>query len=133
MSQAPRVLLVDDSTPDLVLHQIAFEEAGYPVELESYQKAAEALRDIEAGTLKPDLILLDINMPGMDGWEFAEAYDQLQESQRTGTIVMMLTTSLNPSDRERAERCGVIERFFNKPLTAEMIETMLRTHGFLDD
>lgn len=132
MSQTPRVLLIDDNPPDLVLHRIAFEEAGYPVELASYDKAAEALRDIASATLKPDLILLDINMPGMDGWEFAEAYEQLPEVQRTGTIVMMLTTSLNPDDRRRAERCGVIGRFYSKPLTPEMIEDMLQAHGFLD-
>lgn len=132
MSQTPCILMVDDSTPDLVLHRIAFEEAGYPVDLKSYQKAADALRDIEAGTLQPDLILLDINMPGMDGWEFAEAYNQLPRSQRTGTIVMMLTTSLNPGDKSRAEQCGVIENFYNKPLTADMVEAMLRENGFIE-
>ncbi len=65
------VLVIDDERPirDLVSSLLA--EEGWPVR--AYSSAAEALRDIAAGAIAPNLILLDMRMPGMDGPQFAEA------------------------------------------------------------
>ncbi len=65
------VLVIDDERPIRDLVSSLLTEEGWPVR--AYSSAAEALRDIKTGTIKPDVILLDMRMPGMDGPQFAEA------------------------------------------------------------
>ena len=66
-----------------------------------------------------DIILLDINMPRMNGFEFLEAYDKIDDEQKARAVVIMLTTSTNPTDLEKAQQYGAISKFMNKPLTTE--------------
>lgn len=76
----------------------------------------------------PDLIFLDVNMPAMNGWEFLARYKELKKQQKGKMIIIMLTTSLNPDDQLRAVRIHDIAGFENKPMTAEMIDRILRKH-----
>lgn len=66
---------------------------------------------------QPELILLDINMPLMNGWEFMEVYNNLEEHQKAKIVIVMLSTSLNPDDKLRAKDIQNINDFRNKPLT----------------
>lgn len=75
----------------------------------------------------PALILLDVNMPVMNGFEFLEAYDQLPFTSKTPVIIIMLTTSLHPRDVERVQRLGITD-FVNKPLTKEKVNDILKAH-----
>ena len=70
---------------------------------------------------KPSLILLDINMPIMDGFEFLEEYSKLDSNLKASTVVVMLTTSLHPRDLERADTFPDLKAYINKPLTKEEI------------
>lgn len=66
-------------------------------------------------------------MPVMNGFEFLEAYDQLQLAPKEPVIIIMLTTSLHPRDVERVQRLG-IAGFLNKPLTKEKVSNILKEH-----
>ena len=72
----------------------------------------------------PDLILLDINMPKIDGWEFMSEYS-LISSNCYGTKVVMLTSSIDPSDKDRALNTAGVTAFKSKPLTPEMINDII--------
>lgn len=74
------------------------------------------------------LILLDINMPVMDGWEFAEVFSKLEENQKEKIVIIMLTSSLNPDDKERASKLSVISGFQHKLLTMEGLTAILNKH-----
>jgi len=74
----------------------------------------------------PQLILLDLNMPVMNGLEFLEAYQQLPAAQQQTMVVVMLTTSLNEQDLLPASRLPIAD-FLTKPLTrAKMIDLLAR-------
>ncbi|WP_232341324.1 response regulator [Hymenobacter ginkgonis] len=72
----------------------------------------------------PALILLDVNMPVMNGFEFLTAYRQLPLAQQQAIVIVMLTTSLHARDVERAQELPVAG-FLNKPLTADKIAKIL--------
>ena len=123
------ILLIDDDESDNFLHNLVIQKADCCEEVVAVQSARAALDFLAArGTehlAKVDLIFLDINMPGMNGWEFLEVYQQLAYAQQARVIVVMLTTSLNPDDREKARCMGVLDDFANKPLTKEMLLEIL--------
>lgn len=121
------ILLVDDDSSTNYLHKMVIEEVGCAekcVAVQSGEAALEYLNEHPA----PGLIFLDINMPAMNGWEFLEAYQQLDCGKEGTIVVVMLTTSLNPDDKEKARQYGEINGFNNKPLTTEMVGDILHKH-----
>lgn len=70
----------------------------------------------------PDLILLDLDMPLMDGWEFLEAFIKLPVAKQV--CVFILTSSIHPDDREKAKRYSVVKGFFSKPLDGDSVAWM---------
>ena len=91
--------------------------------------ALDYLMDIKQnGGNPPELILLDINMPGMNGWEFLVEYTKLEEHLKAKVIVVMLTTSLNPKDQEKAKEAGVLSSFENKPLSKKKMADIIKRY-----
>ena len=93
MGRAPYLLVVDDDTDLREVVGAVLEDAGYEVSLARHGE--EALRLVE--DRRPDLILLDMKMPVMDGWEFArELRARLKDQLPT---IVVLTAAENPSAR----------------------------------
>jgi len=123
------ILLVDDDAEDNYFHQIVINEMNITERIEVALNGVEALNFLKKeNQTNPDIIFLDINMPKMNGWEFLEAYKELKADQKAKVLVVMLTTSINPSDKERAEQFPGIVGFNSKPLTEEMISEILERH-----
>jgi len=69
------------------------------------------------------MVFLDINMPVMSGWDFIEAYKKLDLPNPL--FIVLLTTSLNANDREKAEQVDLIHKFLAKPLQVETLQDLL--------
>jgi CheY-like chemotaxis protein len=114
------ILLIDDDKVTNYLHSIVINDMGISDHIEIKQNGKDGLLFLEerrqTGRL-PELILVDLKMPVMDGFEFVDAFRKLGLPQEQ-TRIVMLTTSSNPKDIEKMKEKG-LEDFFDKPLTEE--------------
>ncbi len=119
------VLLIDDDEATNFYHTLILEEACAGVHVQSVTSAREGLDFLQSkgnfsNSPKPGIIFLDINMPGMTGWDFLEVYKELPEDIHARAVVAMLTTSVNPDDKERGSSIPEVKEFAHKPLTPEV-------------
>lgn len=125
------ILLVDDDDITNFVHESLLEEADVTEEILVAKNGQEALnlltQRFEESKEYPALIFLDINMPVMNGFEFLEKYQRLDESIKQSVHIVVLTTSLNIRDIERTRDTGIAD-FLNKPLTYEKLRGALEKH-----
>jgi CheY-like chemotaxis protein len=124
------IMLIDDNKIDNFFHERVIKKCSAAKTVIAKESGQEALTHLCAGDAmqQPELIFLDINMPGMNGWEFLEHYKQLPEGLQNAMIVVMLTTSENPDDKARAATQGMLADFKSKPLTKEMLEEVINKY-----
>jgi CheY-like chemotaxis protein len=131
MSHHLRVLLVDDDQTTNFLNKLLLTRMGVAEQVLVAENGEEALRILaqqcHTPASCPTLILLDMNMPVLNGLAFLEAYTQLPLAAQPAIVIIMLTTSLHPQDLARAEQLP-IAGFLNKPLTREKVTDLLRKH-----
>lgn len=124
-----RVVLIDDERFDQIAYRRTLEASGIVEEIITFRSAIDALEFFKADPPPVDLILLDVNMPRMNGFEFLEALDNRFDDIDVSAVVIMLTTSLDPRDRERALKFDVVRDFISKPLTVDQVAQIARTLG----
>ncbi len=130
MNKIKRILLIDDDRAINFLNKAIIKKKACAEEILDYEMAEEALMFLKENNNShqmPDLILLDINMPVMDGWEFVEQYGKIPEENRNAVIVL-LTSSISPADKSRADAISEIAEFRSKPLTFEMLDEIISLH-----
>jgi CheY-like chemotaxis protein len=137
MNKVNCVLLIDDDYSTNFLNKKVVEKADCSEHIQVTSSAEEALDYLQSkGKFsengdkfpQPGLVFLDINMPGMDGWDFLEEYKKLPREKKGRIVISMLTTSLNPEDRARAGSISEVDHFLTKPLTADAIQAIVNTY-----
>jgi len=121
--------IVEDDAVTATLTKLMLEKHLRGGRVQTYTNGQRAFDQLaaalQAGTNEvPDLILLDLNMPLMDGWEFLDAFANLPTTRSVGVLV--LTSSINPEDRARAARYRNVAGYFAKPLDPNMVAEILR-------
>ena len=131
-----KVLVIDDSETDRYVAKHIIQKCQFASEIivkESAPRALEYIRSLEGTPDElPQLIFLDIRMPEMDGFGFLDEYSKLPDCVKSNSVIMMLSTSLDPDDHERATKNTYVNRFLNKPLNKEKI-LMLRQEFFTNN
>lgn len=124
------IVLVDDDDDCNFFHKRLFKKMEIVENVVIAKDGLEALEYLLSDEIPPtpDTIFLDINMPRMDGWSFLAEYEKLELRRKAKIILIMLTTSLNPADKEKAMKIQSVDGFKNKYLTRESIEEIVLKH-----
>ena len=120
------IMLVDDNEDDNFFHEREIKKMGMENTVILKDSGTDAL-DYLKSKQRPhsDLIFLDINMPGMNGWEFLQEYSKLDKALQSQAIIIMLTTSDNADDIEKAKRWSFICDYITKPLTKAIMSEIV--------
>ena len=123
------ILLIDDDNATNFVNKMIIQRANIDTNIVTCDGGQQALDYLsckgaysyETSYPQPGIIFLDINMPGMNGWEFLEHYENLPEEQKARIVVAMLTTSMNPDDKKTGLENNEVKTFLHKPLKEEML------------
>ena len=126
-------LLVDDDDTTNFLNQTLLQRMAVSDQVlvaVNGQQALDLLHqhcELPASPTCPALILLDMKMPRMNGFEFLQAYAQRPERENPTVVIIMLTTSLNPKDVEQMQGLP-IAGYLTKLLTRDKVNQVLQQH-----
>ncbi len=116
------VLLLDDNLATNFFHKKIIEKSNTAEVVLEFRSGANALKYLkQEGIEQPELIFVDINMPIMGAWEFLEKFQNLKHVTEKNTTVIILSTSLSPDDKTKADKIPIIKEMLLKPLTKESI------------
>ena len=124
------ILIIDDNEADNFLHQRMIKKAGFEGAVKVCSNSKDGLdtllKDFNSGSA-PELIFLDINMPGFSGWQII---DMLDDSNICNEIekcaIYIMSTSSNPEDNIRARENDLIRGFLQKPLSVEKVKNVIQ-------
>jgi len=123
------VLIIDDDPIFVFVIQKLFFKIGSDYKIDSIKNGHFGLDYIEElyrnNQQLPDVILLDLNMPMLDGWQFLEEIET--KPFKDQLTIYMTSSTVDPIDYERAKHYKTVKRFISKPLSIEDLESILRS------
>lgn len=127
MKPSKLAYVIEDDAITSTITKLLIKRALHFDEVQTYVNGQRALDRLtaalrEEGDAVPDLILLDLNMPLMDGWEFLDAFAALPHAK--DVCVFILTSSIHPEDIEKAQDYKEVRGYFSKPLDNDNLERM---------
>ncbi len=124
-AQFPHFIIIDDSPLDCFIGEKIIQNTGTYSSVKSYTQANEAFQIIKNSDCRPaeavTIIVLDIQMPVMNGFQFVEAFEQLPESIRSNFAIFMFSSSINENDLNRLENHPSIRKFYSKPISKDIV------------
>ena len=133
MSKTPcigTVMVVDDEEVDQFLYKRVLMRSGLVGNIIMFTYPDEALEYLKSAECEPiNVLLLDINMPRMSGFEFLDRATVELGDRMAKLPVIVLSTSLDPDDIERTQRYPVVKEFISKPLTLDKLHSIAQRFG----
>jgi CheY-like chemotaxis protein len=122
------ILLVDDDHICNFLMGKTLERMGVAREIHTASNGQEAITLLneyyQGSQALPDVILLDLNMPIMDGFGFLEAFKKLHQIDKDNVKIIIVTSSQDPQDISKAKLMG-IDHYLSKPVLEENLRALL--------
>ena len=128
MSQIRKVLIIDDDEISNFICKNTILKNGFSNEVKTVLSANEGLEYLKGSGEIPDLVLLDINMPVLNGWDFLEEYKKIRESLEELPVVVMFSSSVHEADIEKARKDQDVQDYIIKPMTTDTLENIFNKH-----
>lgn len=123
------IYLIDDDEVTLFMHRLQLSRAFPDSEINSFVSAGEALTALLASkTNLPSLLLMDVNLPIMDAWEFLDALKSRNIALKEGSL-FLLSSEFSPADREELSNRNLENRAYPKPLNEALLQEILHIAG----
>ncbi|MCJ8164261.1 response regulator [Pontibacter sp. E15-1] len=129
-----KVFIVDDDEVSTFLTETALDAEGFAQAYESFVSGKQALAvllpllETRDDNALPDLILLDLNMPALTGWDFLQALHPYAGVLQQQCRIYILSSSVDESEMERASQNNLVAGFLQKPLLEDTVRKLL--HGY---
>nr|WP_294936421.1 response regulator [uncultured Flavobacterium sp.] len=133
MNKIDTICLIDDDMIFQYLAQKVITETKLVNEIDVFSNGLEAIKSLESAYLNknklPDLILLDLFMPVMDGWGFLEEYIPLQTKLEKKIPLYIVSSSIDPADIQKSKAISTVTDFIVKPMKKEDFLHILNHHS----
>ncbi len=132
MKKIQRVIMVDDDPYSHMICKHIMRRVAGEVELIEFTIPEKGIEFIEstynktADDCPTTVLLLDINMPVMSGWDFLERFESTESDIKKHLTIYLLSSSIDQHDKERAEANKYVKDFLTKPFRKEMVEVILK-------
>lgn len=113
-----KIWLIDDNDIERFIARKMLELCDATIDISEFSNGFEALKELRITT--PDIILLDIAMPKMDGWEFVDALEGIMFDKQK--FVYMLSSSMDEKDKKKSENNKYIAKYFVKPFNENYLQ-----------
>jgi two-component SAPR family response regulator len=117
-------LLIDDNYIDNFVTRKILENSKFAETIIVYQSPTDAIKALNDGGIKPDVIFLDVRMPQMTGFEFLQEFEAIPMDNKEKVKIFMLSSSLDPTDMSNSLNNKYVTQFLHKPLTQEALEEL---------
>lgn len=125
----PHFIIIDDSQLDCFIGEKIIQNTGTFSSVKLYIQATEAyeaIKNSDPNSTEPiTIIVLDIQMPVMNGFQFVEAFEQLPESIRSHYAIFMFSSSINENDKNRLDNYPCIRKFYSKPISKDIVASIV--------
>ena len=131
MKPLKKIMIIDDDEVSNFIFTKLIEISGFAKNIISFEKAGDALAHLRSYSSKseeiPEVIFLDLLLFDMNGWEFLNNFESLPPAVKEKIHVVILTTSIYDSDREKAAKYPSVKKFLVKPITLEGLNELRET------
>lgn len=123
-----KICIVDDEEIIQFIVTTILQNLGDGISVLSYKNGEEALQALKKmdKVELPDIILLDINMPVMGGWQFLDEFAKIKPKYDKRVAIYILSSSTAPGDKIRSKVYKDIRGYINKPIEADMLKKITR-------